>query len=597
MTWNYAYTEQIWPSLITVFLLIGLAIFTRQRRFLGALPFTIGCLFAAMWALGSVLEIASLDLTTRIFWIKFQAVWQLPAITAETCFILEYAWPGRWLTRRNLALLSIAPLLLLVLVLTNAHHFWLWQGLTSDGSPILLSGPASWFFVAYAYGLGLIEIIVFTLLFQRVPQHRWPVAMFAASQIVVHYIYLLEMTGTFRTNFHLDIIAITIVFLMYAVALFGFRILDPVPLAHQAVIAQMREGMLVLDQQGHVIDLNLAAQAILGCSRTDSMGRPIQDLLPQYPKGDGDCLSSGPDQMEICLGAEPAERVYLLETSVLKDWRGMVIGRLLLLCDMTENKLDQLQTVRQQRAQAMLQEREQLARELHDCLGQVFAFVNAQGQAAQRLLLHRDIATANQYLDRLVEVTREADVDIRESILCLRVNLAELGFFPALERHLALLEKHYGLQTQLEVPGYFTEGIFEPLVEVQLLRILQEALTNVRKHAQARHVRIQFAVEHSHARITVQDDGLGFDPASSAARPAAQVGLRVMHERAEDVGGELHVDSTIGEGTCVTVKMPLVGVPPRLEDQNCEEQLGSTPVSLAQPWITPTTHKVEPKDA
>jgi len=105
---------------------------------------------------------------------------------------------------------------------------------------------------------------------------------------------------------------------------------------------------------------------------------------------------------------------------------------MLLLHDVTEQKQAEAQIVNQQRALAMLHERERLARELHDSLGQTFAFVNTQGQAIRRLLSRGDIATADEYVLRLVEVAREADMDIRESILGLRVAISGQGFFPVL---------------------------------------------------------------------------------------------------------------------------------------------------------------------
>jgi len=101
------------------------------------------------------------------------------------------------------------------------------------------------------------------------------------------------------------------------------------------------------------------------------------------------------------------------------------------------------------------------------------------------------------------------------------------------------------------------DAVFEPLIEAQLLRILQEALTNIRKHAGANHVRIAFASENNCVRVTVQDDGLGFDPEARSDPFSEHVGLRVMRERAEEVGGSLQVDSTPGLGTCVMVKVPL----------------------------------------
>jgi len=82
----------------------------------------IASLFAAAWAIGSLLEAAAVELGTKIFWFKFQAVVQLPMIVATTCFVLEYAWPGRWLTRRNLALLFFPALVGIVMVLTDDRY-------------------------------------------------------------------------------------------------------------------------------------------------------------------------------------------------------------------------------------------------------------------------------------------------------------------------------------------------------------------------------------------------------------------------------------------------------------------------------------------
>jgi signal transduction histidine kinase len=207
----------------------------------------------------------------------------------------------------------------------------------------------------------------------------------------------------------------------------------------------------------------------------------------------------------------------------------------------------------------MSREREQLARELHDNLGQVFAFVNVQTQTIHRLLSRGDLSTADEYVSRLLEVARETDLDIRESIIGLRAPIPERGLLPTLTLYLARYEKNYGIQTQLEGSETFTDGAFEPLVEVQLLRILQEALTNVRKHANARSVRIAFALEDGWARVTVHDDGRGFDPDVSSAGMEEHVGLRVMRERAEEVGGSLSLQSASGQGTELVVRVPVKG--------------------------------------
>lgn len=112
MSWTYAYTPQIWPSVLTALLLIALVVYSWHRRSVpGALPLAISCLLAVLVAAGEFMTYLAVDDGIKFFWNKFEDIWILPSTTAVTCFILEYAWPGRWLTRRNLALLTIVPLL------------------------------------------------------------------------------------------------------------------------------------------------------------------------------------------------------------------------------------------------------------------------------------------------------------------------------------------------------------------------------------------------------------------------------------------------------------------------------------------------------
>jgi len=550
----YAYTHQIWSSVITTLLVIALAIYSWHRRSVpGALPFSIALLFGALWIIGVSLEVAAVDASTQIFWIKFQTVWLLLSVTCITCFFLEYAWPGRWLTRRNLVLLSIPCLLNIGMILTNDLHHLAWQGFASDGKVIPLNGLGNWIFLGYAYALTLVNLVVLVWLFIRSPQHRWPVVLLLTGQLAVRIVYGLEAVHVIQTDLPIEAITFWFPITMYAVVLFGFHFLDPIQLANRAVIAQMREGMLVVDRQGRVAGLNPAAGAILGLPGRQVSGRPVQELLSSYtPPQDG---SEG--EAEICLDKGQETHYYLVETSLLKDWRGQEAGRLLLLHDVTEQKQAQAQLLEQRQALAMLHERERLARELHDSLGQAFAFVNAQGQAIHRLLSRGEIAAADEYTLRLVEVAREADVDIRESIMGLRVALSGQGFFPVLAKYLTEYQKNYGILTQLERPDAMQDGVFEPLIEVQLLRILQEALTNVRKHADASCVRIAFALENHCATVTVQDAGQGFDPVAWSEETGEHVGLRVMRERAEEVGGSLSLHSLPGQGTEVVVRMPV----------------------------------------
>ncbi len=557
MTWDYAYTSTIWPSLLTGLLLGALGVYSWRRRSVpGALAFAVGCLLAGLWMVGAMMEAAAVDLGTKIFWFKVQGALQLPAVAAMACFVFEYAWPGRWLTRRNLLLLSLAPLAFPVLVVTNDFHHLAWRGFEYDGLVVPQRGPLNWVLLSYAMLLGLVELAVFVWLFRRSPQHRWPAAIMATGQVVARIVYILDAVKLIPSDLPIDVMIIAFLFLMYAIALFGFRILDPIPLARQSAIEQLRAGLLVLDSQRRVVSLNPAAERMLGVPADKAKGRPVRDLLPAYPISNPAEL--GETEVDFSLGNGSQLRYYTMAISLLKDWRGLAVGLLLLMHDVTEQKQAQAQLVEQQRALAMLQEREQLARELHDSLGQAFAFVSTQGQTVRRLLNRGDLTTADEYVGRLVEVAKEADVDIRESILALRATVSEQGLFPALTDYLDRYGKNNGILTELKKSEVFTERAFEPLVEAQLLRIIQEALSNVRKHAKATCVHVTFMAADGNAQITVQDDGQGFEPGTWDDASGNHVGLRVMRERAEEVGGNLSIQSRIGQGTVVLVQVPVV---------------------------------------
>lgn len=270
MTWNFAYTPQIWPSFLMVVLMMTLSLYSGRRRYVpGATSLMVASLFETAWAVGSLLEVAAVDPGTKIFWFKFQAVVQLPMIVSITCFALEYAWPGRWLTRRNLALLFFPALLAIVMILTDDRHHLTWRGFVVHETVQPLFGPVSRLSAVYFLGvLGALNLIVFGWLFLRSPQQRWPVVLMLSGQLVGRSLFLLERVYLLRSVPPLDLLGMSFEFLMYAIVLFGFRILDPIPLARQTVIQQLQSGMLVLDPQGRIVSLNPAAQALLGSPKS-----------------------------------------------------------------------------------------------------------------------------------------------------------------------------------------------------------------------------------------------------------------------------------------------------------------------------------------
>ncbi len=561
MAGPYVYTPQIWPLVFTVLALIALAMYSFHRRSVpGALPLAFALLFSMLWTIGIIMEVAAVDLSVKIFWVGLQTAMLLPTTTSVTCFVLEYAWPGRWLTRRNLALLSIPCLLYFAIILTNDLHHLAWQGFALDWRVIQMRGLGNWIFLIYGYGLTIINLVVLVWLFIHSPQQRWPAALMIAGQLGVRVLYMLGVLQVIHPSLPIEVLAFWIPIPIYFITLFGFRIFDPIPVARQAVIEQMRDGVLVLDLHGRVASLNPAASKILTTHPEHAKGKPIEEILPQLTRLSSDLIVGGvvSKQVEITINLGAEARCYELESSPLDDFRGIAVGRLLLLHDVTEQHRSQAQILEQQRALARSQEREWLARELHDSTSQILGYASLKLGAARQLIADDKLARADAQLEQLENGIQDAHADLREYILNLRhTPSGEKPFFLAVQHFLDGYHRNYGLQVKMSIGATMDESFFSTDDQLQWFRILQEALSNARKHSGTNCVTLYFEREECLVRMRVQDDGNGFENKQTSISAETHLGLRIMRERAGLLGGSLQIESSPGKGTCVIVEVPL----------------------------------------
>ena len=203
---------------------------------------------------------------------------------------------------------------------------------------------------------------------------------------------------------------------------------------------------------------------------------------------------------------------------------------------------------------AVAQERLRIAHEMHDGIAQVLGYVNTKVQAANAYLSRGATDEAAAQLSQLAAAAREAYTDVRESIVDLRsLPTADASLANVLQEYLDRWKQQSELSTQLTIERNLK---LSPAVELQLIRIVQEALTNVRKHARATAVKIDIVRENGRVCASIADDGIGFDPAIRTRSDFPRFGLATMRERAESAGGMLAIESTPGSGTTVTFKVP-----------------------------------------
>ncbi len=201
---------------------------------------------------------------------------------------------------------------------------------------------------------------------------------------------------------------------------------------------------------------------------------------------------------------------------------------------------------------SVIEERNRLARELHDSMTQNLFSLTLTAEAASELV-HADPARAEAEIDRIRALARDTQAELRSLIFELRPPQLEAdGLVATIRKDLEVLGRAHGLKADLRVHG---TPELDSTVEVELYRIVQEALNNALRHAKADTVEVELDAREGVITIIVRDDGVGFDPSARAIRER-RLGLTSMRERAERLGGTFRVESSPGAGTTVSVEVP-----------------------------------------
>ncbi|HEY66631.1 MAG TPA: sensor histidine kinase [Caldilineae bacterium] len=204
-------------------------------------------------------------------------------------------------------------------------------------------------------------------------------------------------------------------------------------------------------------------------------------------------------------------------------------------------------------AVAVAREWERISQELHDGIAQDLSYIDLRIQTARRALLAGRVSEAAMTLQEVEHLAQKMQGEIREAILGLRCATGPGDMIVCLSEYLRHFQERWGIETELEVEDAAALEL-PPLIELQLLRVVQEALRNVRRHARAQHVWVTFQVDGDMVVVTIEDDGQGFR-LEDAKR--GHFGLHLMRERCESVGGRLRVESVLGRGTRVEARFPV----------------------------------------
>ena len=348
-------------------------------------------------------------------------------------------------------------------------------------------------------------------------------------------------------------------------AFFRWRSYSVLPLAQEAMVRSTIDALVVIDQEGYIVRLNQAARSIFPHAAAE--GDRFESIAQESPELLSLRMAGASQAIEASWEIAGSTRFFLVQTTPLYTSAGWLLGQVFCIKDITNEKAQQARIVEQEKAISQLEERARIGRELHDGQGQSWSYVSMQLLAIERRMAQGEEALAEQLLQELRASVQDSHIDLRETITALHIGRDTLkhGLLRAIEEQLRWYREHCGWQINLELECAWQEEMLAPQSKVQLLRIVQEALANTRKHAEATSVRVAIRRAEAALCFMIEDNGSGFD-LDETARRSGHHGLRMMRERADEIGAELCVHSSQGAGSRVSVLLPAAHV------QICEEK-------------------------
>ena len=556
--------------LFTASLATAIAAAVWQRRNTpGGRPFTLLMIAVAEWSLMSALEKAVPTVGKAILCAKVEYLGITSVPPLWLMFALGYSQQAAWLTRRNVLLLWIMPMVTVALAATNDWHRLIWSSIapaSSDDATLVYShGPWFWLFVAYNYVLILLGTLALGRALLGFPHiyRRQAVAVLVGLAIpwVSNAIYLAgwsPLPGLDLTPF-----AFTLTGVVCAWGMFRLQLFDLVPVARDAVIESMVDGVIVVDAYDRIADINPAAQGMIGVGTASPVGQRIGAVPTAWPHLVEYLATETQRQSEIRVGSEPATFLDV-RIAPLHDRQGNPTGRLILLRDVTDRKLaDEL---RDDLTHALVHD---LRNPLAGISSSLEIFADEIASPVQREMLQIARANARRMLglvESILDVSRLESGGLPLERRC--VHLAAL-VAEALQLQRPLADDK-GLRLANDVGADLPAVLVDPRL---IVRVLHNLIDNAIKFTpRGGTIRISAAPRPAASQVTlsVRDSGAGIAPgvrdrlfqkfATGRERGhGSGLGLAFCRLTVEAHGGHIWVDDGNSAGTTITFTLP---VPP-----------------------------------
>ncbi len=340
---NFIYSPLIAPLLIAavVAVLVGVYLWPR-RQAAGALEIIAISGALAVWAVGYALEIAGADLAAKFFWGQVQYLGIALVPFFWLMFVLAYTqqfYPWNW---RRLRWLIVFPLITITLAFTTSWHGLIWAtAYVKESGALRVLGVTygAWFWLHFVCSYVLLlagAVILLRVVRQGQGLYRPQIAALIVAVIspwlgnALYFAGLSPIPGLDLTPF-----AFTITLLALAWGIFGYRLGDIAPVARDLIVEGLRDGMLVLDLQKRIVDINPAAARMIGLPARQALGKPVDEVLAPWPHLIARFKDVFEAKDEITVGQGEVQRRFSVRISPLQDRQQRFLGRVVII-----NELD-----------------------------------------------------------------------------------------------------------------------------------------------------------------------------------------------------------------------------------------------------------------
>lgn len=589
-------TPYLIPWFVSVALTFTMGVYAiRRRGHFAAIPFIAMCFFATLWALGYIFELGSLSLQVKLLAVKIEYIGIIGVPMSWTAFALAYSGHGNWLTKRNIALTLIFPILTLLVVWTSEFHTWFFTEITlttneASGLVLIWNPPGWWFWLHAVYVYGILVLGTYFLI-----REYWNQRDVYRSQVVVNVIaILLPWIANGIVIARLVPIDITSVIFSLSILILGwgflrYGMLNIVPVAHRVVFESISDAVVVLDPSMRIVELNPAATEIFELEANAVIGKLFHDIFHKWVYLDDQSLKKHGLHREIVFESEGKPTRWLdLFVSALRDSPQQSSGWIVTFRDITSLKDNEaaLAIARDESARANSFKTQLLANVSHELrtpLGIIMGYTDLLVRKSYGDLDDKQISVlgkireSTEYLEALVSgLLDQAQLDSG------RLKLAAVPFEVRV-----VLGKTCGQLSilaeskKLEFNSLISDDMPVSIVgdSQRLKQILVNLISNAIKFTETGRVTVKIEkVDSNWWQMEVADTGPGipenslqtiFEPfrqlpeANKIMRKGYGLGLSITKQLVNLMGGDILVTSQVAKGTAFTITLPLVTeIPP-----------------------------------